>query len=98
MTLEEEFQEARDVWRKETGHLSIMGLAQAHPAYQSVIMMGMPVVPIILRELEREPEHWMAALYAITGEDPVQERDWGRLTKMSAAWVEWGYMKGILTR
>ena len=34
--------------------------------YQRIIGMGLPVVPLILEELEREPDQWFWALEAIT--------------------------------
>ena len=34
----------------------------------------MPVVPLILAELEHEPDQWFWALEAITDEDPVPLR------------------------
>jgi hypothetical protein len=43
-----------------------------HPAYQRIIEMGQPVMPLIFRELEREPDHWFWALQSITGENPVK--------------------------
>jgi hypothetical protein len=58
-----------------------------HPAYQQIIGLGPAGVPLLLRELEREPDHWFWALRAITGEDPVPEEARGRLREMAAAWL-----------
>jgi hypothetical protein len=67
-----------------------------HPAYQQIIGMGREVVPLILRELEREPDHWFWALKAITGEDPVPEQHRGRVRAMADAWIRWGREHGLL--
>ena len=49
------------------------------PAYQAIIALGSPVIPLLLQDLQREPAHWFEALKAITGEDPVAPADWGRI-------------------
>ena len=46
-------------------------------SYQKIIGMGPAVVPLILSELETEPDHWFWALEAITDENPVSESDAG---------------------
>jgi len=67
-----------------------------HPAYQAIVALGPPVVPLLLRDLKREPAHWFEALKAITGEDPVQSRDWGKIGAMTAAWLAWGRTRGLV--
>jgi hypothetical protein len=68
----------------------------AHPAYQAIIGLGAPVVPLLLQDLAREPAHWFEALKAITGEDPVRPEDWGRVRAMAAAWLAWGRSRGLV--
>jgi hypothetical protein len=63
-------------------------------AYQQIIGMGEPAIPLILDEFERRPSHWSWALTAITGDDPVPESARGRLKEMAAAWLQWGREKG----
>ena len=67
-----------------------------HPAYQSIIRMGPAVVPLILRELQREPDYWFWALTAITGENPVPPEDAGDLDRMTDAWLAQGRARGYL--
>ena len=81
-------------WKKDTALVSSVTQIALHPAYQRIIGMGSAVVPLLLRELEREPEHWFWALRAITGADPVQPADRGKMKEMAAAWVEWGREHG----
>lgn len=92
--LETSFLQLAEQWRQETGMHSIVSKIVIHPAYQRIIGMGQPVVPLIFRELEREPDHWFWALQAITGENPVPTAQRGNLAEMAAAWLEWGKTNG----
>ena len=53
-------------------------------------------VPIILRELQRRPDHWFRALSAITGENPIQEGHAGNLKQMTQDWLDWGRAHGYI--
>ncbi|WP_414513389.1 hypothetical protein [Nostoc sp. PCC 9305] len=92
--IETTFSELAEQWRRETGMLSVASKISMHPAYQRIIGMGQPVVPLIMRELEREPDHWFWALSAITGANPVKAEQRGRLQQMAVAWIEWGKANG----
>ena len=50
--------------------------------------MGKEVVPLLLGELIRKPDHWFMALTKITGENPIGTEDVGDLEKMCAACQE----------
>jgi hypothetical protein len=65
-----------------------------HPAYQEIIGMGAEVVPLLLRELGREPDHWFRALHALTGADPVPAASQGKVREMAAAWLDWARRHG----
>ena len=67
----------------------------AHTAYQQIIAMGDAAVPLLLAELEREPDWWFAALKSITGADPVPPAHRGRLQDMTRAWLQWGRAHGL---
>ena len=58
-------------WRRETALRSSVTAIAMHPAYQQIIGLGEPALPLIFGELRREPDHWFWALGAITGENPV---------------------------
>jgi len=54
--------------------------------------MRQRAVPLIIEQLEREgddPDHWGAALEAVTGENPVPEVAAGDLVRMAQAWIAW---------
>jgi len=96
--LVERFQFLKDDWKRNTRHLSNVAQISLVFSYQNIIGMGPAVVPLILKELEREPDHWFWALEAITGENPVGENEAGDLEASARAWVQWGKQKGILAR
>lgn len=82
-------------YRSEETALSSSTIDMAmHPAYQQIIGMGKPAVPLLLEALLQKPDHWLWALKAITGEDPVDVNDRGDLQRMSAARLNWGAHHG----
>jgi len=93
-SVEQKFQRLAAVWRAETGHLSSITRMCNHPAYQEIIALGHDVVPSLLRDLEKEPEHWFAALRAITGAQPVPPEDRGQIDMMAEAWLRWAKEHG----
>ena len=82
-------------WKRDTALSSSLIEMAIHPSYQKIISMGQPVVPLLLRELEREPDQWFWALKVITGEDPVPEEHRGNVDAMAADWIRWGREGGI---
>jgi hypothetical protein len=88
------FAELAEAWRRETQFISFVQQRVVHPAYQRIIGMGWAAVPLILRELQRQPEHWLWALQAITGEEPA--RNASGLQAASEAWLRWGRERGLL--
>ncbi len=67
-----------------------------HPSYQQIIGMGPDALPLILTELERQPDHWFWALNAIVGDDIA--RDTETVEGAAQAWISWGAEHGIITR
>jgi len=91
---ESRFSHLAEQWRRETELASSVVEMATHPAYQQIIGMGKTAIPYIIRELAKDREHWFWALKAITGEDPVPEKDRGDLQKMTNAWLEWATLNG----
>ncbi|MDP1996239.1 MAG: hypothetical protein Q8J90_03490 [Gallionella sp.] len=65
-----------------------------HPAYQKIIGMGIEAVPLILKEMGINIDHWFWALKAITGKDPVPPAHRGRLKLMTKDWLSWAKKQG----
>jgi hypothetical protein len=65
-----------------------------HPAYQRIIGLGAPGLPLILRRLADEPGQWFWALTAITGEDPAAGQS--TVDDAAAAWLSWGHARGLV--
>lgn len=93
--LAQRFESLAEAWLRECAHLSSVREMVLHPAYQQIIGMGRDALPFLLRELERQPDHWFWALWAITQENPVPPEHRGRVRDMARDWLEWGRQRGI---
>lgn len=94
-SIEREFQELVETWRNERGPTSSVTELAIHPAYQRIVAMGQKIIPYLLWELARRPDHWFWALNAITGADPVKPEHRGKVSKMAEDWIQWGREQGI---
>lgn len=81
-------------WRADTSLMSSARDKALHPAYQRIIGMGPAVLPLLLRELQRKPDHWLWALQAITGEDPSRGSD--SFEDAVKAWIQWGKARELV--
>lgn len=92
----EKFRRLAAAWREGRGPTSSLSEMAMRPEYQQIIGMGRDAVPLILEELQKEPDHWFWALAATTGEDPVPPEHKGKLSEMTKAWLEWGERHGYV--
>ena len=86
------FNELVAKWRRDTDHISSITKTVMHPCYQTIMAMGPPALPLILKELRDRGGHWFWALRFITRQNPAEgcvEFDAARL-----AWLEWGRREG----
>ena len=88
--LEHRFAELVTEWRKETGGLSSPRAITGHHAYKQIVAMGVPVLPLIFEELQKNGGWWYPALRALTGENPVPKEAKGKPPLSRKAWLEWG--------
>lgn len=95
-SVEREFSKLAREWRDERHATSSTSKIAMHPAYQKIVGLGPAAIPLILRELQKELDHWFWALEAITRENPVPEGSYGRMAEMAAAWLKWGREKGYV--
>jgi hypothetical protein len=93
--LKAEFDELARRWKAET-RLGSMTKTINHPAYLGIIGLGPAAIPLILRDLRREPNHWYTALRALAKTAPVNAEDAGNMKEMRRAWLEWGKQNGYL--
>ena len=92
----ERFRELADQWERDTVLLSSSTQATRHPAYQEVLRMGQPAIPLILQRMQTHSGHWLLALHDIADADPVDPADYGKIDAMMAAWLEWGERNGYV--
>ena len=88
------FRQLADTWREETGGLSSPSQIAAHPAYQRIIGIGEPALPLIFEDLQTRGGHWYLALRAITGASPVPPEVSGRARLVRESWLQWGREHG----
>jgi hypothetical protein len=97
--LENEFASLVTAWREATENVSSLTQILSHAAYQRVIDLGKrgePVLPLILRDLEKNRGYWATALQTITGENPVSAKHIGNPAKVREDWIAWGRRHGHL--
>jgi hypothetical protein len=92
----ERFQRLTAEWKAQAEYLSNTAQIDMLVPYQRIIGMGAPVVPLILEELQREPDQWFWALEAITEENPVPPESAGKVAVMADAWLQWGRQRGYV--
>ncbi len=92
--LEETFDGLVARWKAERGPTSFVTEMVQHPAYQQIIALGEVVIPLLLRELERQPDHWFSALRTLTGANPVSPENRGKVDQMAQDWLNWGREHG----
>lgn len=95
-SLNERFLRLADEWKSETAGLSSPRAIAGHPAYQKIIAMGEPVLPLIFRDLKRNGGWWYPALRTLTGANPVPEHAEGKPPLNDAAWLHWGQEHGYI--
>ena len=94
--IHERFQRLAAQWKERSRYLSNTAQMSMLEPYQRIIGMGLPVVPLILAELQREPDHWFWALESITEQNPVPPEAAGKVRQMAEVWVRWGQQQGLL--
>lgn len=75
-------------WRTDTALSSRIEDKVDHPAFQQIVQIGRPVVPLIIKELRHRPDFLFLALRRITDEDPVPPAC-ERPSEMVEAWLSW---------
>lgn len=92
--LEQHFRELAARWLTETAYVSSTSDLVGHPAFQEIVALGPPVIPLLLGELEKRTGPWHRALRRVTGADPVPPSDRGNIDRAADAWLRWGKEQG----
>ncbi len=82
------FERLADQWESESAFESMVPQKVLHPAYQRIIGMGQPAIPLVLKRLRDKPAQWFWALTAMTGSDPASGED--TVEGAREAWLRWG--------
>jgi len=93
---QERFQRLAREWKEKSRYLSNTAQMAMLRPYQQIIAIGPPAAPLILKELQREPDHWFWALECIAGENPVTPEIAGRVHSMAQASLDWGEERGLI--
>ena len=88
-SLEIEFNELAAKWKQETMAVSSLTKIYAHPAYQRIMAMGEDGLPFVLKELQKNTDHWFYALKFMAGKNISEGIT--NIEDAKAAWLEWGY-------
>ena len=96
--VEREFLRLSEDWKGATMHWSSITRMTSHPSYLRIIGLATAskeeVLRLLLLELQNEPDHWFAALTAITGHDPVRPEH--SFDDAVDAWLNWGHQRGLI--
>ena len=92
--LVEEFAQLVSKWKRDTRHSSSIMKSILHPAYLRIIGLGRPVLPLLLAELRRNPDHWFVALSSVAGTDAAEHTEtFGQAVE---AWLSWGKKNALI--
>jgi hypothetical protein len=98
--LAQRFRTQSDKWAEETSGLSSPAQKIAHPSYQAILGMAQEdkreIIQLLLVDLRDRRRQWFWALSFLTQDNPISQKDAGKMDKMIAAWVGWGRGKGYL--
>ena len=81
-------------WKTETLIVSSVTEKWNHRAYQSIIAMGKPAIPLILERIAGGERLWALALLSISGENPAEATRTPE--EAQRAWLDWGAERGWL--
>lgn len=95
-SLNERFLRLADEWKSGTAGLSSPRAIAGHPAYQKIIAIGKPVLPLIFRDLKSNGGWWYPALRTLTGANPVPEQAKGEPPLNDEYWLRWAQENGYI--
>lgn len=95
-TLEERFNDLVNKWKEETVAISSPLRKCLNENYLKILKLKGNPVPLILKELEKEPDDWFLLLRILTEENPVRPEEVGSFRLVTEAWLRWGKEKKLI--
>jgi hypothetical protein len=89
------FRGLAESWKRETSHFSVLARRYSHPSYGLILGMGAVAIPLILKELQREPDRWFDALERLTKVKPAP--DTATFDEAVQCWIAWGRSKNYIS-
>lgn len=84
-------------WVQDTSAKSSYAALMTHPSYQAILGLGLPAVPYLLQEISTGGGGALiAALEAITGENPIRPEHESSSKLMVEDWLAWGKANGYI--
>ncbi len=91
--LELKFKELLKQWKDETKTSSFVSKMTSTKSYKDIIDLGPSVIPLLLKELQTNPNWYFDALRILSNEDPHKAGHEGKLIDLANDWIEWGKKK-----
>lgn len=89
------FERLNEQLHRDTMFSSNPNQTYSHPAYLSIVALGVAVVPCLLSEVAARRGHWYSALRDLTNANPVPDGVTNS-AEQRRLWVEWGTEHGYL--
>ena len=92
--LAQEFMRLKKLWNEDTAGISSVTRILLSHYYLKIISLGPRVIPLILTELSKKPDHWFMALAVLSDSDPTKPGY--TFNEATEAWLKWGRDHGYL--
>lgn len=96
LSLPDKFRILVENWKRDSQYVSSTQEMANLKTYRQIIDIGREVLPLLLMELQRDPDYWFVALQELSGANPVRPDQLGRLNQMSNAWLQWGRDQNLI--
>jgi len=92
--LAQEFMRLKKLWNEDTAGISSETRILLNHYYLKIISLGPSIIPLILAELSKKPDHWFMALAVLSDSDPTKPGY--TFIEATEAWLKWGRDHGYL--
>lgn len=95
-SLEDHFENLKSIWLDEIKLSSNIFITLQHPAHIKIVELGYDVLPLMLKDLKENKNHWFYTLSLISEDNPVKSENLGNMDNMIDDWMEWGASKNLV--